>query len=73
MSEMATAVSIRADKQYLRALRNLADEKGIRVADLVRSALDEAFSDELKPYLSFFANCGNKNYQTDDSIESGVV
>jgi len=57
----ATAVSIRADKAYINALRGLASDKDISVADMVRAALDNELGLELEPYLSFFAKSGKKN------------
>lgn len=61
--ESATAVSIRANRQYLRALRQLAEEKNQPVADLVRAAIDTAYGAEIEPILSFFAKRDYQNRQ----------
>ena len=49
-----TAVSIKADREYIKALRAVAAVQGITVGELVRASLDAQLGDELKPYLDFF-------------------
>ncbi|MCC6976451.1 MAG: hypothetical protein IT322_20780 [Anaerolineae bacterium] len=56
-----TAVSFRGDAVYKKALKAVAAQKGITVADLVRQAVDKCFEDEIRPHLEFFAaNTGRK-------------
>ncbi len=42
-----TTVSVRGDKAYIRALRLVAEKKGVNIGDIVREALDDKFSDEI--------------------------
>jgi hypothetical protein len=62
--EPAKAVSIRATDAYIRALRDVADDRGVKVADLVRSVLDKELGSEMAPHLSFLAKRGKKNNQS---------
>lgn len=42
-----TTVSIRGDKAYIRALKLIAEKKGVHVGDIVRQAVDEKHSGEI--------------------------
>jgi hypothetical protein len=65
MSVSAIAVSISADRAYIKALKAVAAQKGITVAELVRIATDATFGDQLEPHLRFFAvNREDKNPQS---------
>lgn len=59
----AIAVSIRADKQFIKALKVVAARHGVVVADLVRNALDAQHNGEIQEQLSFFASNDYKNSQ----------
>ena len=50
-----TAVSIRAPRAYVQALKALAAGRGVTLGDLVKDATDAAYSEALKPHLDFFA------------------
>lgn len=56
MNEGSLAVSLRGTRTYRRALKSVAEDRGVDVADLVREALDAYVGDEIRPYLSFFAS-----------------
>jgi predicted DNA-binding protein len=49
------AVSIRADRTYIKALREFAEDSNKTVADIVREALDAHIGDALEPRVVFFA------------------
>lgn len=59
-----TAVSIRADRAYMSALRQLAREKKMQVGDLVRAAIDAMHGHEIMPLVSFFENRVQKSRQS---------
>ncbi len=58
----AISVSCRGDKPYIKALKVVAAQNGIPVADLVRNALDAQYGDTLKSHLAIFnAHSEDKN------------
>lgn len=59
----STAISVRGNRTYVHAVKAFADTQGKSVADVVRTALDEKYGDELEPFISFFASAGSKNVQ----------
>lgn len=63
----AISVSCRADKPYIKALKVVAAQNGIAVADLVRNALDAQYGDTLRNHLAFFYADGE-----DKSPHSGI-
>lgn len=42
-----TTVSIRGNKQYIRALRLIAEKKGVHIGDIVREAVDEKYATDI--------------------------
>ena len=42
-----TTVSCRGDKAYIRALKHIAEKKGVHIGDIVRQAIDSVFSDDI--------------------------
>lgn len=70
MTQRATAISIRADRTYIKAVNAFAADEGFATADLVREALEKHCGDKLKPYISFFAKSGEKNSQSAKKTES---
>lgn len=67
-----TAVSIRADRAYIKAFRELAERKDKRMADLVRQALDKEYGEEIQAIISFFASFDYKNSQLTNGIDKPV-
>lgn len=59
MLQKPTAISVRANKEYIQLLKVLAMRRNIAVADLVRQALDAQYSTELEQLPPFFAPSGN--------------
>jgi predicted DNA-binding ribbon-helix-helix protein len=57
--DRSTAVSIRANRTYLAALKELARRRKKTVALLVRETLDKELGDELSPLSSFFEDTVN--------------
>lgn len=61
-----TNVPIRANKPYTQALKALAYQHGMTVGELVRSAIDQVYSEQLAPHLAFFkADDGYQSSQLD--------
>ncbi len=60
MAKTTTAVSVRGDKEYTTKLYILAAKRNVRVADLVRLALDQAYGHILDNQQDFIAHNGNK-------------
>ena len=55
MDERVTTVSITANRSYIRALSALARNRGVRIGDVVREAVDAQHGDTLQRYIEFFA------------------
>ncbi len=64
--ERVTAVSLRATREYIRAVKAVALLRGVDAGDLVRSALDQAYGKDIEKQLVFFAD---HNRQVDNSID----
>jgi hypothetical protein len=58
-----TAVSLKAQKPYVQALRALADQRDISIGLMVRQALDAQLGSELQPLVSFFEDLGRNSFQ----------
>ncbi len=56
--ELMTAVSLRGDDVYRKAIKAVAAARGISAGDLVRIALDQTFGEELENAASFFTDNG---------------
>lgn len=54
MDEFVTTVSIRASRQYIKAISALARQREQRIGDLVREAVDAAYGDTLRRFVEFF-------------------
>lgn len=54
MDEFVTTVSIRASRQYIKAISALARQREQRIGDLVREAVDAAHGDTLQRFVEFF-------------------
>ena len=54
MDEFVTTVSIRASRQYIKAISALARQREQRIGDLVREAVDAAHGDTLRRFVEFF-------------------
>lgn len=67
MPQTSVTVPIRGDNTYKKALKALAYQKGLTMAELVRQAVDQNHSAELRPHLDFFGSNGCKNTQPDTS------
>ncbi len=52
--ERSISMSFKAGPGYRRAIKNLADDLGMSVADFMRSAVDSAYGSKLQPYLQLF-------------------
>lgn len=67
MREKARAVSLAGDRDYLDGLKAVALRRKVRVADLVREALDSSFGEEIRRAIadsaSFFAQSDTDVYQ----------
>lgn len=67
MSEKARSVSIAGSRNYLDGLKVVAARRKVRVADLVREALDSSFGDEIERAIaesaSFFTSIGSQMNQ----------
>ena len=50
--EPANPVSCAANTKYIRSLKVLAARRGIRVADIVRSALDQVYGEEISQTIT---------------------
>jgi hypothetical protein len=59
----AIAVSIRADRQYIQAIKAIAAKHGKAIADLVYEAVEAQHGSEIQQQLSFFASIDYKNSQ----------
>lgn len=66
----STAIPVQGDEAYTSAFKAFAKTKKTTQAKLVRSALDSAYGDELKPYLSFFADIDNNNCQSSEKSDN---
>jgi hypothetical protein len=63
----STMISLKGDKAYIAAFRLLSEKHGKTVAELVRTALDNAYGSDMKPLLDFLsASNGRSIVQTDD-------
>lgn len=62
-----TALSVEADKPYIKAMRALAATRGISVGRMVRQALDAQLGVELEPFALFFAADGPNDVQTENT------
>ncbi len=71
MPEKSTAVSVRANRNYIRALKVLASERGLPIADLVREALDKTLGESIEAKVLFFATIDCQNSQSNDNPVSG--
>ena len=49
-----TTITVRGDEQFVRACNALAAARGIRIGDLVRTALDEKYGSELNDLAVLF-------------------
>lgn len=65
----STAISVRGNRTFIKAFRELAERKKRPMADLVREAIDEKFAEELKPLVSFFESIDYKNSQLTEKTE----
>lgn len=73
MSIGTTNVPIQADRPYVKAIKALAYQRGITMAELVRQALDRTYGDQLKSHLAFFyAQTGSDSVQM-DTKKSGAA
>lgn len=61
------AVSIRADENYIIALRKVSQKRGQPMADVVRDALDAQLGTELQPWLDSLADGERKSGQMDQN------
>lgn len=64
-----TAVSIRADRVYIKALKELAEDKAVTVGELMRRLVDKEYGDALKPYLKRAAKRDHKSRQLSTEVE----
>jgi predicted DNA-binding protein len=62
-TEISRSVSVRCDRNYVRALKNLADDRGLKTADLVREALDKAFGSDIERYKTSLAAAAHNSVQ----------
>lgn len=65
-----TNVPIRADRPYTKALKALAYQQDMTVGELVRSAVDKVYGEELKPHLKNFASDGQRTIHSDTEVTS---
>lgn len=66
-----TTISLRGNTPYKKALNAVAAARGIKVADLVREALDAKFGDELRPHVvRFVAANGDTSLQNGNTVSS---
>lgn len=63
--ERMRAISIRADRQYIKALLAVAYHRGVTGGDLVRQALDDKYGREIQERLSFFEHGGARTQPTE--------
>lgn len=54
MDDLVTTVSIRASRQYIKAISALARQREQRIGDLVREAVDAQHGDTLRRFVEFF-------------------
>ena len=54
MDDLVTTVSIRAGRQYVKAISALARQRDQRIGDLVREAVDAQHGDTLQRFVEFF-------------------
>lgn len=70
IDEPCKAVSIRADRDYIQALKVIATERGITVGDLVREVLDlSSIGERIQTKVLFFKQ---NDYQNSQSVEKTV-
>lgn len=67
--EACRAVSVRADKDYIQALKVIAMERGKHVGDLVREILDLSIGSSIQDKMLFFKQ---NDYQNSQSREKQV-
>lgn len=66
MDELVTTVSIRASRQYIKAISALARQRDQRIGDLIREAVDSQHGEALRRFVEFFdANSGVVKHQTE--------
>lgn len=70
MTEQCRAVSVRANRDYIQALKVLASERGIQIGDLVREALDTSLGESIQSKVLFFAKT---DYQNSQSVDKKVI
>ncbi len=68
---MGMTVPLDAGDSYKNAFASLARMKKTTMSKLVREALDAAYGDELKPYLSFFESDVDQNQHLEKSGNHG--
>lgn len=66
-----TTVSLRGDVPYKKALNAVAAARGVKVADLVREALDATLGDELRPHVvRFVASNGDNSLRNSSTVST---
>lgn len=66
MGRKTLSVSLEADRNYVRALGILAEEKGTTIGALTRIATDTLYGPELQPLILFFVQSGLSKDHTGD-------
>lgn len=64
------AVSVRANRNYIKALKVIASERGIQIGDLVREALDTTLGETIQSKSLFFDKADYQNSQSVGSTAS---
>lgn len=62
----STSISVRGDRIFVRKMRLIAERKGLKLAEIVRNALNKEYGkelDELDLLDSFFETDGTSEYQ----------
>lgn len=63
MPEYPISVSLRADRTYVDALRQIARKRKMVVADLVRECIDSQLGSTISTYLDSYADAERKSVQ----------
>jgi len=66
VDDLVTTVSIRASRQYIKAISALARQRDQRIGDLIREAVDAQHGESLRRLVEFFdTNSGVLKHQSE--------
>lgn len=66
-----TILTCSGDDSYKDAIKLVAAQKGMTIAEMVRAAMDKEYGNDIKQAGVFFASDGSKKKQTDAKKNNG--